>query len=230
MQPVTRWSFRRLQLLRVVVSRSRYSGAGSDGAFPEAGLIDVAGTLYGTTYQGGTSGAGTVFKVSTSGKESVLYSFKGADGADPYAGLIAVNGTLYGTTQQGGSAGCESGYGCGTVFELSTSGKERVLHRFKGGTDGADPYAGLIALNGTFYGTTWHGGDSSACSYSSASGCGTVFEVNTSGNERVLYRFKGGKDGASPQAGLLAVKGVLYGTTGRGGSGCECGTVFRISP
>jgi uncharacterized repeat protein (TIGR03803 family) len=105
---------------------------GSDGAFPEAGLIaDRAGNLYGTTNRGGGSGGGVVFKLSSSGTETVLYSFTGgSDGRNPQAGLIADSaGNLYGTTEGGGS-------GNGVVFKLSLGGTETVLHSFTG-SDGA---------------------------------------------------------------------------------------------
>jgi len=121
---------------------------GSDGIDPGAGLINVAGTLYGTTIEGGANHAGTVFKITTEGVETVLYSFQGgSDGAFPEAGLIEVGGVLYGTTSGGGS-GC-LGIGCGTVFKLTTAGVETVLYSFKGGSDGADPFAGLIEVGGT---------------------------------------------------------------------------------
>jgi uncharacterized repeat protein (TIGR03803 family) len=197
--------------------KSLYSfKGGGDGGYPYAGLTALNGTLYGTTYGGGGSGGwGTVFKVSTSGKERVIYRFKaGADGAHPYAGLIALNGTLCGTTYQGGTSGW------GTVFKVSTLGKEHVLYSFKGGADGAYPHAGLTALNGILYGTTYAGGG--------LSGWGTVFKVSMSGTEHVLYRFKAGADGAHPYAGLIAVNGTLYGTTYQGGIK-GWGTVFNVS-
>jgi uncharacterized repeat protein (TIGR03803 family) len=195
---------------------------GTDGAYPEVGLIAVNGSLYGTTYQGGSSGWGTVFKVSTSGKESVVYSFKGgADGAHPEAALIEMNGVLYGTTGSGGGA-----RGAGTVFAVSTSGKERVLHSFRGAPDdGAGPTAPLIALNGTLYGTTETGGAN--CPY--VMPCGTIFSVTTAGKETLLYRFKGKPDGQDSAAGLIDVKGVLYGTTELGGTHGN-GTIYKILP
>ena len=101
-------------------------GNGTDGITPSAGLIDVRGTLYGTTIAGGASGAGTVFSITPSGKEKVLYSFgKGTDGAGPAASLIDVNGTLYGTTQYGGTYSCDSGGSCGTIFSITPSGTEK---------------------------------------------------------------------------------------------------------
>jgi uncharacterized repeat protein (TIGR03803 family) len=194
--------------------------AGTDGAHPYAGLIALNGELYGTTYQGGTSGAGTVFEVETSGKEHVIYSFKGGkDGKYPYGGLLALNGELYGTTSSGGGE-----YGWGTVFKVSSRGGEHVLYRFaandSGTHDGANPYAGLVRIDDTLYGTTEDGG---------ASGSGTVFKISTSGEEHVVYSFKGGSDGQYPYAPLLVLGGALYGTTYQGGFSTGWGVVFRCA-
>lgn len=215
----------------------RFTGS-PDGATPLAGLLAVNGTLYGTTVEGGTGscpsvegGCGTVFEIRAPNTESVLYSFKGGtDGEFPFAGLIALNGTLYGTTENGGLSGCGS-FGCGTVFEIGTSGTESVLYSFKGGSDGAAPAAGLTAMNGTLYGTTSAGGGSGC----GGNGCGTVFAISTSGVETILHSFSGGMDGAKPEAGLIVLKGALYGTTSSGGSrySCKhhgCGTVFALTP
>jgi uncharacterized repeat protein (TIGR03803 family) len=192
-----------------------FSGSG-DGAYPMAGLVDVNGTLYGTTAQGGAYGNGTVFSISTSGVEAVLHSFDyDPDGENPLAGLIDANGTLYGTTQFGGRGG-------GTVFSITTSGAESVLYSFQKPADGAHPVSGLVPINGTLYGTTPEGG-----AYGEA---GTVFSVNISnGNEVVLHSFDNdGSDGANPMDGMIAVKGALYGTTQNGGAG-GVGTIFRIT-
>jgi uncharacterized repeat protein (TIGR03803 family) len=220
---------------------------GTDGASPESNLIALNGTLYGTTFYGGNCkglcGRGNVFAITTSGKERVLYNFKGMrDGKYPVAPLIALNGTLYGTTFQGGggSGTCFGFDGCGTVFKVSTSGKEQVVYRFKGPPDAAFPEAGLIAVNGELYGTTRAGGNGGpGCGREE---CGTVFAVSTSGQERVLYSFKGHHhDGKYPRGGLIAVNGALYGTTSEGGGGgsdaCKtdrgvgfgCGIIFEIS-
>jgi uncharacterized repeat protein (TIGR03803 family) len=211
-------------------------GYGKDGTDPVAGLIDVNGTLYGTTSSYGAS-LGTLFSITTKGKEKVLYSFPGgSDGEGPWASLLELDGTLYGTTLCGGKYGgaCSSGTGSGgTVFSATTKGKEKVLHSFGQGSDGAGPRANLVAVNGTLYGTTYYGGKGS-CS----GGCGTIFSVTTKGKEKVLYNFAGGSDGSNPAAGLFAVNGVLYGTTFNGGgtsctsssgSGKGCGTVFSVS-
>jgi uncharacterized repeat protein (TIGR03803 family) len=199
-------------------------GTGSgDGEHPYAGLINVNGTLYGTTEYGGANGDGTVFKITTSGKETVLYSFRGKSGKYPKAGLLNVNGTLYGTTTGGGAGSCIYSYihgGCGTVYAITSPGKETVLYSFKGGKkDGQTPRASLINVNGTLYGTTYEGGPNDV---------GTVFSVTPSGKETVLYGFSG-KSGKYPEAGLLNVNGTLYGTTESGGANGD-GTVFSLSP
>ncbi len=143
---------------------------GSVGANPFAGLIKVNGMLYGTTSTGGRFGDGTFYRMSPSGGFKVLYSFgrHKLDGSSPSANLINVKGTLYGTTWGGGSE-CGT-FGCGTIFSLTTTGSEKILYSFAGGSDGAGPSAPLISLNGALYGTTYYGGDS-RCQY----GCGTVF-------------------------------------------------------
>lgn len=154
-------------------------GYGTDGIFPVAGLIDVDGTLYGTTVFGGTHGNGTVFSITTSGSEKVVYSFAGGtDGSSPAAGLIKVGGTLYGTTSNGGGSGCYGGAGCGTVYSISASGAETVLHHFTGGGGGAYPDAGLLDIGGVLYGTTSLGGRRRACYHVISDGCGTVFALS----------------------------------------------------
>lgn len=190
-------------------------GGVSDGRDPLASLIDVNGTLYGTTELGGADGSGTVFTITTSGKERVLYSFqKGeSDGTAPSANVIDVDGTLYGTTDGGGA------YGEGTVFSISIKGKERVLHSFGYGSDGNSPVAGLIDVNGTLYGTTFYGGTKEA---------GTVFSISTSGEEKVIYNFRRGHDASGPYANLIDVNGLLYSTTASGGSR-GIGTIFSIT-
>ena len=219
----------------------------ADGALPRANLIYLNGVFYGTTNEGGNAacvdhsrnnrGCGTIFKVTTSGKEQVLHAFSGGgddqdrDGGFPSAGLLAVNGALYGTTSGGGNYPNRSGGGWGTVFKLNSSGDGySVLYRFKSGDDGAVPNASLINVNGKLYGTTI-GGGGSVC-VASGFGCGTVFEMSPSGKERILHRFIGGSDGAGPN-GLIAVDNTVYGTTGAGGAlGCQgygCGTVFGMS-
>ena len=191
--------------------------SGGDGEFPMGGtLLNVGGKLYGTTFNGGTTNTGTVFTITPSGNESVLYSFGFApDGETPYAGLVSVgsSGTLYGTTVNGGKGAV------GTVFKITTSGKESVIYSFQGIPDGVKPYAGLADVGGALYGETLGGGKN---------GDGTVFKITPSGNETILYSFAGSPDGANPYGGLIDVGGKLYGTTYSGGTGgIGVGTVFK---
>ncbi len=148
----------------------------NDGEYPYAGLIaDKNGNLFGTTWLGETC-SGTVFELTPHGKETILHCFTagGSDGWAPYGGLIADRkGNFYGTTQVGGSTAC-GGDGCGTVFELTPDGTETILYAFQGGSDGANPYAGLLEKDGTLYGTTNAGGGTGC----GGSGCGTVFKVS----------------------------------------------------
>jgi uncharacterized repeat protein (TIGR03803 family) len=204
-----------------------------DGAQPVAGLIDKAGNLFGTTGFGGSANSGTVFELSppsTAGgawTETVLYSFQGGtDGSLPFSGLIAdPAGNLYGTTLAGGSV-CAI---CGTVFKLSKHGgvwSETVLYNF-GFSDGANPFGKLLRDDdGNLYGTTVSGGDY---------GAGTVYELSPPDRphgpweERVLYSFTGGVDGAEPIGDVIAdPAGRLYGTASSGGAGF--GVVFQLHP
>ncbi|MFY9664213.1 MAG: choice-of-anchor tandem repeat GloVer-containing protein [Candidatus Cybelea sp.] len=226
------------------VNRTHYKllysfGAPPDGNYPTANLIDVGGTLYGTTVAGGSNscpttsyqGCGTVFSVTLGGAEKVLYNFGGgSDGSSPQAGLINVGGTLYGTTDTGG-IGCSYTYpsfGCGTVFSITPSGAEKVLYKFPGSPDGAYPLAGLVDVNGTLYGTTTGGGDQYFDACYSLNGCGTVYSITTQGEEKVLYAFGKRHHGLSPDAGLIDVKANLYGTT-HDRSNHLWGSVFRIT-
>jgi len=201
----------------------RFKG-GQDGNGPDGGLvIDSKGNLYGTTAAGGSSAnCGTVFKVTTAGRETVLYRFcsnaKSADGSGPVGGLALDSaGNIYGATAAGGT------YARGTVFKLAPNGEETVLYSFcalTGCTDGEVPYGGVVidAL-GNLYGTTIDGGVLEN---------GTVFEITPSGQETVLHSFAGGLDGSVPEGGLARdALGNLYGTTSLGGENFE-GTVFSL--
>src|SRR5579863_2235686 len=197
---------------------------GSDGSWPCGGVItDGQGTVYASTqFGGGGNNAGTVIELPLGRWERVLHSFQISDGQNPCSALFrAANGDIYGTTEYGGS---NSG---GVLFRLS-AGNFEVLHNFGASSDGAFPLAGVIADPiGNLYGTTAQGG-AGAC----PGGCGTVYRVDGSGNETVLYSFHGA-DGAYPSAGLLRdTQGNLYGTTLAGGAHntCQsgCGTVFKL--
>jgi len=194
----------------------------SDGQSPTGPLISVAGTLYGTTDFGGLNGYGTVFKITESGSESLLYSFDQFGGFNPYGGLIDVGGVLYGMTTYGGKSDV------GTVFKITTGGVLTNLYDFAGGSDGALPFGGLTKVGGTLYGTTARGGDN-ACQDSSLSGCGTIFGITPGGEYSQLYQFTSGSDGAVPVGNLTNVNGKLYGMTNGGGAKND-GTVFSFAP
>lgn len=240
-----------------------FKGKGSnDGEVPAGAVVmDTAGNLYGATAYGGAggcvlvgvqAGCGTVYELSPpktkGGKWSykILYSFKsGKDGYLPDGALVFDSaGNLYGATLFGGSKGttCDPDYQyCGTVFELSPpkakGGKwtEKVLHSFKGGTDGANPNGGLVLdSDGAIYGTTSTGGNS-GCKTTYSLGCGTTFQLKpptTKGGawkEKMLHRFTGGNDGGAPNGGLIFdAKRTLYGTAEGGGAASE-GIVFQFA-
>jgi uncharacterized repeat protein (TIGR03803 family) len=215
-----------------------FTGA-DDGVIPISGVIDVDGTLYGTTRGGGDFQSGTVFKLTTTGQETVLYSFTGTggDGFNPVAPLIMdAAGNLYGTTGYGGLYGACGSNGCGTVFKIDPAGHETVLYRFTGGADGQYPNGVIRDPQGNLYGTTSYGGIncSGAIGY-----CGTVFKLDTAGALTVLHTFTGPPDGAQSAASLIRdARGNLYGTTFYGGNNpggangpCGlggCGTVFKV--
>jgi uncharacterized repeat protein (TIGR03803 family) len=203
-------------------------GGGSDGANPyDTGLLvrDRDGNFYGTTYQGGACGDGTVFELSNGGQETVLHSFcLGKDGGFPFGGVILdPAGNVYGTTEVGGPLNG------GTVFEMVRQAngqwKERVLHSFSG-SDGKGPFNGLIRdAAGNLYGVASEGGSEAAFG-------GVVFEISRSGTYNVLYNFCSQHDcvdGQLPVGGLAMDKsGSLYGITGQGGMHSK-GAVFKLS-
>jgi uncharacterized repeat protein (TIGR03803 family) len=182
-----------------------------DGAYPIGGLVMSNNTLYGTTYRGGSSGAGTVFAVGTDG--TGFTNLNNADGG-PRGTLVLSGNSLYGTTQNGGNSGH------GSIFKVNLDGSGFTNLQSFGENTADGPWAGL-SLNGTtLYGTTLLGGDS---------GQGSVFGINVDGTGFTnLYSFTGGLDGAQPQAAVTFAGGSLYGTTSQGGSSDD-GTVFRLT-
>src|SRR5208282_5514631 len=189
---------------------------GSDGRQPQWGNLfrDKTGNLFDTTVYGGLSvtdvGGGVVYKVTKTGKETILHKFAGGgeDGLEPQTGLIQdAAGTFYGTTAAGGIS-----VECGTVFKMTKSGKVTVLHTFTGQPDGALPL-GILILDkaGNIYGTTPGGGDPNCTTANQ--GCGVVFKIDTHGKETILHSFLA-PEGGLPYAGLvLDAAGNLYGTT-----------------
>jgi uncharacterized protein (TIGR03437 family) len=226
---------------------------GLDGKTPYAELVQATnGDFYGTTSSGGANanGGGTVFKITTSGTLTTLYSFCSLAGCTDGAGanklIQATDGDFYGTTSSGGANSCIFGttdYGCGTVFQITPSGTLTTLYSFcaqSGCPDGETPNAGLVqGTDGNFYGTTSGGSNgSNLCQFGEANGCGTVFKITPSGTLTTLYRFcalAGCTDGSRPRALVQATDGDFYGTTSGGegdyGNGpAFFGTVFKITP
>ena len=200
---------------------------GSDGEYPYAELVrDAKGNLYGTAAGGGGTGCGgfgcgVAFKVNKKGTETVLYSFTGGptDGCYPHGSLLMdTKGNLYGTTDECGTSDL------GTVFKVSKTGEETVLHSFAGGTtDGDYPfYAGLLMdTEGNLYGNTYYGG---------ASNEGVVYKLSKKGTLTVLHSFAGGTtDGCYPYGTpAMDTRGNLYGTTEHCGAS-SYGIVWKVS-
>jgi uncharacterized repeat protein (TIGR03803 family) len=178
--------------------------------YPNTTPVAYRGTLYGTA----SGGYGSVYAMTTDGREQQLFAFGGVNGFEPLGDLALDGGRLYGTTLHGGPDGE------GNVFSITTKGAERLVHRFGALGDGAYPVAGLLVHDGLLYGTTTSGG---------ANGWGVVYSLTRSGNEKILYSFGAGADGREPWATLIAVNGMFYGTTINGGK-ADLGTVFSITP
>ena len=196
------------------------------------------------------TGCGTVFKLDAAGNETILYRFTGgndgADGAFPATNLVEdTDGNFYGTTLAGSPGPCyviammppqpPADVHCGTVYKVDASGMETVLHHFAGGNDGASPQGDLfIDWVGNLYGTTAYGGTgncivtgTSALGTAVNLGCGTIYQVDTGGNESVLYSFNSTSGGIAPSGGMVSDgSGDLYGTASEGGAH-GFGTVFE---
>lgn len=202
----------------------------TDGSLPATGLVLAEGNFYGTTSSGGANcvsegGCGTIFKITSSGTLTTLYSFCAqtncTDGVYPTTWMVpAANGNFYGTTLYGG-ANCVSAAGCGTVFKMTPSGTLTTLYSFcaqSNCADGSGPRGLLLATNGDFYGTTRFDG---------ANGAGTIFKITPSGTVTVLYSLNA--TDAFGTVDLQAADGNIYGTTHAGGSN-NAGTIFKMTP
>jgi uncharacterized repeat protein (TIGR03803 family) len=212
----------------------------TDGRGPQSCLIQGKGTdnnFYGTTEGGGTLGGGTVFSISPTGSETVLYSFganggvsAGGDGLAPTSCLVeGVDGNFYGTTPAGGKNQR------GTVYMVTPGGTETILHSFSGdlvdSVDGDNPVAGLVlGKDGNFYGTTFSGGQHNV---------GTLFKMTPAGVLTLVHSFSGGSaggfggnlaSGGDPTSSpILGSDGNFYGMTRYGGAYDE-GAVYRVTP
>jgi uncharacterized repeat protein (TIGR03803 family) len=215
---------------------------GTDGGSPNTALVQATnGDLYGTTtYAGNTlNNAGTIYKISTGGKLTSLYSFCSQtgcpDGENPYSVLIqAGNGSFYGTTKYGGAGNtCVGNQGCGTAFKITPNGQFTMLYSFctqSNCADGEFPSGGLVlGNNGNFYGVTASGGPTVGC----PNGCGTVFKITPGGTLTTIYDFCSESnclDGVGPDAALMLGRdGNFYGTTTAGGNAGR-GVAFKITP
>jgi uncharacterized repeat protein (TIGR03803 family) len=193
-----------------------FQGAPNDGSRPHAGLVqDAAGNLYGTTFTGGSSDEGSVFKFDTTGHNHVLFNFNLANGSNPESTLILDKaGNLYGTAIEGG--------GSGVLFRVNQNGEEEALHVFDAGqgADAALPSGGVIMDEaGNLYGATVFGNP----------GAGTLYRLDPAGNFTVLHEFKSASEGSNPQGPLVRdAAGNLYGSTLEGGAHNQ-GTIFRLS-
>ena len=184
-------------------------------------LVAPDGTLYGTTYRGGSSNLGTLFRVNADGSDFVvLKNFTGDDGAGPMGNLVLSGTTLYGTTVLGGSDNW------GTIFRVETDGSGFVVmkHFPANATNGLNPNAGLALSGATLYGTSYFGGGNGP-----HGGDGVIFKVNTDGSSfTTLKKLFWITDGALPVSGLVMSGTTMYGTTSQGGSG-DYGTVFKMN-
>jgi uncharacterized repeat protein (TIGR03803 family) len=209
-----------------------YSFDNTHGDFPHASLVQgTDGNFYGTTIGGGTNGGwGVVYKITASGKLTVIYNFDLTHGGQPISPLVqGSDGNFYGTTSQGGTPGY------GVVFEITSAGKLTVLHGLNGTTDGYAPIAGLVqATDGNFYGSANQGGNSANCT----GGCGTIFRISPIKpyHYKPVYNFDD-TTGQLPQVTLIQhTNGILYGDTQEGGTGnvnpCSvgvCGVFYSLN-
>lgn len=205
--------------------QSLHSFGNGDGAHPSSYAplaVGKDGSLYGITNNGGC--CGTVYKMDRSGNVLTLHEFQSNEG-NPWSGVtLASNGNFYGTTVTGGNLSCSAPYGCGTIYQITATGKFSMLYAFcsqPNCSDGISPVGELIqATDGNLYGTTIYGG--------SCSGCGTVFRITLHGLLTTIHSFDS-YHGAGPYGGLVqSSDGSFYGATGFGGDYGH-GTVFKVT-
>ena len=205
-----------------------FSG-GTNGAAPVGALIlGTDGNFYGTTFSGGVSNWGTVFRISTNGVYTQLAQLAGTNGANPDVALLqGADGSFYGATKYGGPFPntTQGGAGYGTIFQVTTNGTLSTPVLFNS-TNGANAAALVRGNDGNFYGTTAWGGNIGSFHL----GFGTIFRLDPDGTFTNLYKFSGGNDGGFPYANLVQGNdGNFYGTTYNGGTN-SLGNVFQITP
>jgi uncharacterized repeat protein (TIGR03803 family) len=197
-----------------------YRFSGPDGEFPQTRLhLDQRGNIYGTALDGGSGSDGTIFEMNV--RNDNIFSFSGPSGSSPLGEVIQDQvGNLYGTTAMGGA------YGAGTVFKIDPEGNETVLYSFShpyNRSDDGDQPQGPLTLDsgGNLFGTTVLGGFYNL---------GTVFKIDPSGQENIVYTFSGGSTGAEfPYAGLLIdANGNYFGSTAGDGA-TSFGDVFELT-
>ncbi len=200
-----------------------FSQSTSGESFITGTLAVYGGALYGAAGSGGSAGKGTVFQLDLASlAETTLYNFTGGktQGASPFGSLSRHGALIYGSTTDGhagpGSSGNDSGYG--TIWRLNARTQNtRLFHGFSG-TDGKQPYSGVVPVGNVLYGATWYGGPENK---------GTVFKLDSTGKLTQLYTFPENAVGCNPLAAVTIVGSVLYGTTTFcGASGT--GTVFAL--
>jgi uncharacterized repeat protein (TIGR03803 family) len=200
-----------------IVTVLRNLNYATDGANPYGELIKGAdGSLYGFTSVGGTSGYGTIFKITTAGTFTVIKHLVSANGTNPRGHLvIGADGNFYGATYAGGA----NGYG--TIFKMTPAGILTVLHSLSSTADGANCYGSLVkGTDNNFYGTTNGGG---------TTGQGTIFKITPAGVYTVLRQMNQATDGSHSQSDLIqATDGNFYGMAYSGGPNFS-GTIFKIT-
>jgi uncharacterized repeat protein (TIGR03803 family) len=252
----------------------QFKAGPGDGADPTGNLVlDTAGNLYGMAFSGGANYTGAIFKITTSGTESLIYSFGAAPDANyPAGGLVYHSGALYGASISGGNGPCNNGnQGCGAIFKVTTSGKETILYNFLGGSDGRYPYELVGDSSGNLYGVSrdtnnqvtdvfevsskgvfsnfYNGSDVNEVTsvtpgptgilYATATGgnesgncapngCGQILQLNSDNTASVLYVFNG-TNGYGVTDYLIYRKGLIYGATAYGGE-AQYGVIFSLKP
>ena len=192
----------------------------ADGLRPGTGLVEARnGLFYGTTLGAGANGSGgTIFRISSSGKLSTLYSFCAqpncADGANPLTSLLpATDGNMYGATGSGGLVDGTCSAGCGTIFRIPLSGAPlTVVHAFTS-SEGVQVQKLIQATDGSFYGTARLGGSSNL---------GTLFKMDAAGSVSVLFNFCNAAachSSTNPVGLIQSTNGLFYGTTMGPGNG-----------